>query len=182
MAKVWRVFEGREPTGPLPWIELPLREAVELFALKQTGFVSDLQSRGPRFEPGNRFGPYAGYKHIVVEIEDDEGQKQNWKPGFYKSRIKPKEGLRRLLEQPIVSALGADNVERVEYQSAIDSQGKAALRVTVVIAPGAIQRLPKGATINASARLRERLTEMRDERTPIIEYATEAELLQDAGP
>jgi hypothetical protein len=181
MAKVWPVYGGKEPTRGGPWVELALSDAIELFDLKQSDFVSDLRST-PRFGSTNLDLTFAGYKHIVVEIDDNEARSAGWKAGFYKSRIKPKEGFRRLIQQPFVSVLGADNVERVEYQAAIDSQGRPALRIMVVIAPGAIQRFPRGAVIDASVRLHERLSEMRDERTPIIEYATEAELLQDAGP
>jgi hypothetical protein len=38
------------------------------------------------------------------------------------------------------------------------------------------------AVLDALVSLRQRLREMREERIPIIEYATEAELQQDAGP
>jgi hypothetical protein len=36
--------------------------------------------------------------------------------------------------------------------------------------------------IDASIRLRERLGAMHDDRTPIIGYATQAELAQNGGP
>ena len=181
MAKIWPVYEGREPTRPSPWVDLPLSDAIALFELRPNDFVSDL-TVPPRFGDQNRDLWFAGFKNVVVQIEPDEGRKAKWKPGFYKSRIKPKEAFRRLVQQSFRDVLGANNLVRVQYQSAIDSQGRDALKITVVIAPDAIQRLPRGAALDAAVRLQERLNEMRDDRTPIIEYATEAELLQDAGP
>jgi len=117
-----------------------------------------------------------------VEVEREEGQKTKWKPGFYKSRLTPKEVFRRLIQQPLVAELGNHNVVRAEFEPTTDSQGRGALKITVVIAPGAIQRLANGAVVDALVRLQERLREMRVDRTPIVEYATEAELVQDGGP
>ena len=81
-----------------------------------------------------------------------------------------------------MAELGAENVVRVEFEPATDSQGQDALKITVVIAPGSTEKLAKGASLSALVRLQERLSKMRDDRTPIIEYATEAELAQDGGP
>jgi hypothetical protein len=181
MAKVWPVSEGREHTPPSPWAEIPLSEAIALFELRPQDFVSSLAAP-PHFGNGDRDLWYAGFKHVVVEIEDDEGQKAKWKPGFYKSRIRPREARRRLIQQPLVAELGKDNVIRVEYEPTTDSQGRGALKITVVITPDATDRLANGVVLDALVRLRERLREMRDDRTPILEYATEAELAQDGGP
>jgi hypothetical protein len=51
-----------------------------------------------------------------------------------------------------------------------------------VITPGATKKLKNGAVLDALVKLQERLREMRESRVPIVEYATEAELAQDAGP
>jgi len=183
MAKIWPVYEGKESTRGGPWADLPVPEAIALFELRPNDFLSDLTAiPRPRFGDVDHDLSYAGYKHIVIEIEHDEGQKAKWKPGFYKSRIRPKEAFRRLIQQPLVTELGNDNVVRVEYGPTTDSQGQGALKITVVITPGAAQRLANGVVLDALVRLRERLREMRDDRTPIIEYATEAELAQDGGP
>jgi hypothetical protein len=179
MAKIWPVYEGMNPTIGEPWAVLQASEAIILFELEPEDFVSDLTGT-PRFGDVRHDLWFAGFKYIVVEIDRAEGRKIGWKPGFYRSRIAPKEAFRRLIEQPFVAELGKKNVVRVEYESTIDSWGRDALKITVVIAPGAARRLAKG-TLNASVKLRERLEEIGDERTPIIEYATEAELAQDAS-
>jgi hypothetical protein len=181
MASIWPVSEGRDHTPPVPWVELPLSEVIALCELRQGDFMSDLAVTPRRFGDVDRDLWYAGYKHIVVEVEEGEGRKAKWKAGFYKSRLTPKEVFRRLVQQPLVAALGHDNVVRVEFAPGIDSQGRGAIRTTVVLTPHAIERLPNGAPVDALVRLRERLQEMRVDRTPIIEYATEAELAENGG-
>jgi hypothetical protein len=179
MAKIWPVYEGERPTT-WPWARLPLSEAITLFELRQDDFVSDLETT-PRFGPADRDLTFAGFKHIVVEIERNEGRQARWKPGFYKSRIKPKDAFRRLIQHALASKLGETNVVRVDLKPATDSQGREALKITVVIPPGATQRLKDGAVLDALVKLHERLAEMGESRTPIVEYATEAELAQDAS-
>jgi hypothetical protein len=181
MAKIWPVYEGKRPTVGWPWAHLPLPEAIALFELRPNDFLSDLEAI-PRFGEADRDLTYVGFKHVVVEIERSEARQSDWKPGFYRSRVKPKEAFGRLIRQALVSELGRDNVVRVDWEPTTDSQGQEALKITVVITPGATQRLKGGAALDALVKLQERLDEMRESRTPIIEYATEAELAQDAGP
>jgi hypothetical protein len=143
--------------------------------------VADLDTT-PRFGAAERDLTYAGFKHIVVELEDSETRQSSWKPGFYKSRIKPKDAFGRFIQQALASKLGKDNVVRLDWEPTTDSQGREALKITVVIAPGAAQRLKGDAVLDALVKLRERLGEMGEERTPIVQYATEEELAQDASP
>jgi hypothetical protein len=91
-----------------------LAEAIALCELRPRDFLSDLATRPrPRFADADRDLSYAGFKHIVVVVEEDEGQSAGWKPGFYKSRLTPKETFRRLIQQALIAALGSDNVVRV---------------------------------------------------------------------
>jgi hypothetical protein len=181
MAKIWPVYEGERPTIGGPWARLPMSEAIALFELRPSDFVSDSETT-PRFGPPDRDLTYVGFKHIVVEVEPDEAKQAKWKPGFYRARVKPKEAFSRLIRQAVVSELGDRNVVRVEYEPTTDSQGRDALRITIVITPGATRRIASGAVLDASVKLNKRLQDMREVRIPIIEYATEAELAQDAGP
>jgi hypothetical protein len=112
----------------------------------------------------------------------NEGRQEKWKPGFYKSNIPPREAFGRLIRQALAQKLGHDNVVRVEYSPTIDSWGRDALKIMVVVAPNAAQRLANGAVLDALVQLRQRLREMGEDRTPIVEYATEADLEQDADP
>ncbi|MEX2299268.1 MAG: hypothetical protein WD715_17770 [Dongiaceae bacterium] len=181
MAKIWAAYDGSEPTRGAPWAHLPLEEAVKLFELRQSDYLSDLEET-PRFGDPRRDLTYAGYKHIVVEVEISDVQKSKWKPGYYKSRIKPAVARLRLIRQALAKSLGDKTIVRVASEPATDSQGRAAIRITVVISADAIQKLREGSALLASITLRERLREMQEDLVPIIEYATEAELKQDAGP
>jgi hypothetical protein len=181
MAKIWPVFEGKHPTYGGPWAELPFSEAIGLFELRPTDFLSG-PAVTPRFGDAERDLTWTGFKHIVVEVNESETSKLKWKPGFYRSKVKPKEAFRRLLQHAVTPAFGAENIVRVDYEPTTDSLGQDALRITLVLTPNAIKRLAGGGVLDALVRLQDRLHEMREYRTPIIEYATEAELAQDAGP
>ena len=181
MAKIWPVYEGYRATIGEPWAHLALLEAIELFELRKEDFLSNLETI-PHFGNEERDLTYAGFKYIVVEVERAEGRQAKWKSGFYKSRIKPKDAFNRLLKQALAAELGYKNLVRVDVEPAVDSQNRQALRITAVIESDAAQRFRPGAVLDALVRLQSRLSEMRDDRVPLIEYATEAELRQDAGP
>jgi hypothetical protein len=182
MAEIWPVYDGREPTIGGPWARLPLAEAIALCELQPRDFLSDLATRpGPRFGDADRDLWYAGFKHVVVVVEEDEALKAKWKPGFYKSRLTPKEVFRRLVQQPVVAALGSEDVVRVEVEPTIDAEGLGAMLATVVITPNAIERLGPEAEVDAEVRLQERLREMHVAGTAIMVFATEAELAEDVG-
>jgi hypothetical protein len=173
MANVWRVYDGREPTVGEPWVRLPLAEVVAAFDLGPADFISDLEHT-PRFGDQKRDLRHRGVRHIVVEIEDSEAQQANWRPGFYKTNVQPGEASSRLLQQALEAHLGEGNVVRVELYPTTDFEDREALRIAVVIPPGATPRL-KTRVLDALVAVRERLRDMGDDRSPIIEYATEAE-------
>ena len=181
MAKVWPVYEGGRPTIGGPWASLPLADAIALFQIAAGDIVSELAAP-PRFGVTERDLTYAGFKHIVVEVDRNEGRHAKWKPGFYRSQIRPKDAFGKLLWHALATKLGRDNVVDLIWKPTVDSQGHDALKITVVIAPGAIKKLKNGAALDALVSLQERLVEMRDTRVPILEYATEAELKQVDGP
>jgi hypothetical protein len=156
-------------------------EAVDLFELRQSDYLSDLATT-PRFGgQDSDFGTFAGFRHIVVEIDRNEGRQAEWKPGFYRSRVTPGDARSRLIEQALTIELGAENVVRLEIEPTSNSQGRDALKITVVIPPGAIQKLQDGAVLRALVKVQERLIEMGVDRTPIVEYTTEEELAEDGG-
>lgn len=181
MAKIWPVYEGQRPTFGEPWARLPLGEAIAIFDLQPEDFVSGLDAT-PRFGPHDRDLTYQGFKHVVVEVERREGQRARWKPGFYRSRIKPKEAFGRLIRQAVTAEMGKDNVVRLAWEPTTDSQNREALKIVVVITPGATQRLERGGVLDVLVSVQKRLHEMGDQRIPVIEYVTEAELERDGGP
>ena len=175
MARVWPVYEGAEPTRGGPWADMPLSEAIALLDLEPGHFLSELRD-APRFGDASRDRWFAGYKHVVVEVGENERRRSNWKPGFYLSPLTPKAAFGRLIERVMVLALGRDKVTRVEWEPSVDSEGRDAVRVTVVIEPDAVRTIKGGSLLKALRKLHEQLGRMGDERTPIVEYATEAEL------
>ena len=65
-------------------------------------------------------------------------------------------------------------------ESATDSTGNEALRITIVIKPDFASRLKGDAVLDTLVQIQDKLHEAGEERFPIVEYATEAEL-QDSG-
>ena len=179
MAYIWPVYEGSEPTRGGPWADLAASAAVSIFELKPNHLLCS--EKCPRFGDETRDLTYAGYKHTVVEIDETEAREINFLPGYYHSPVRPKEAFGRLIQQAFADEFGDENVARVEYEPTTDSQGHDALKITVVITPGSAKELAKWAPLSALVRLHKRLGEMRQNRTPIIHYATESELAENAG-
>jgi len=179
MAKIWPVYEGSEPTGGEPWADLPASEVIRLFGLQK----EKSSETPPRFGDVRRDLQFAGLKHIVVEMEEGEVRPGGWKPAFYRSDVTPPDAFDKLVGWALAAELGKDNIIRVNHEPTIDSRGHDAVRIRIVIAPKATRKLEKGAALNALVRLREQLHNMLGDRTPIVEYATEAELAaEDATP
>ena len=135
----------------------------------------------PKFGSTLQDGLVLGYKHVVVELDKAEAKRLQWKAGFYWTNVKPADAFKLLLKQAAAKELGAKNVLRVLSEPTLDSNGNEAIRVTVVVANNTMGNVANNAVLNALVGLRERLREMRDDRTPIIEYATEKELKASAS-
>ena len=123
MAKVWPVYEGKRPTTREPWAVLPLDDAVRVLDLEPEHFLMDLSST-PKFGDMERDLTWVGYRHVVVEIGDDEAS-AGWKPGFYKSPLAPSKAFYKLLEWRIEEQIGRD--WRVELEEGRDADGDRAI-------------------------------------------------------
>lgn len=170
MAKIWPVYEGREPTRGGPWADIPLEEAIALLNLRKRDLISSLE-KTPRFGDVRRDLWYLGYQHVVVEVEPKEASEARWKPGFYKCVFEPKEVLRKIIERAAALELGEENVVRVDIGPSMDLQGGRALRVTVVIGPEAAKHFGK-SVLDALVRIQQ----LGEEPTVVVDFATEAEL------
>lgn len=180
MANIWPVYDGREPTIGGPWASLPVGEAVALLNLREKDFVSGPTST-PRFGPDDVDLRISGYKHVVLEVKTREARGTGWKAGFYRSPLSPYQVAERLFARAVGKVLGPQNVVRVAIEDSTDSTGGDALRFRVVIPAGAAEQLAEGnLPLDALVALREQLSQMRDDRTPIVEFTTEADLL-DVG-
>jgi len=72
--------------------------------------------------------------------------------------------------------LGANVVSEVLAEPATDSEGSEALRVTIVIKPGAAKTLKGDSVLDALLEIQDRLREAGEDRFAIVKYATQDEL------
>jgi hypothetical protein len=85
----------------------------------------------------------------------------------------------------IVRAVATANLSSAVFSNVIsepttDSEGRDALRITIVIEPDVVDRIGGDAVLNTLVEIQDNLRKAGDERFPIVEYATEQEL-QDSG-
>jgi hypothetical protein len=179
MAKIWFVRDGSDPTTGDHWAEMPIDEAARLFALKPSHFLSPLSST-PRFGNATRDFWLAGYRHLVVEIDDSEPARGKWKSGFYRSPVAPAEAFARLIRPEIEKVLGERNVLEVETRDGRDMEGEAVLVVDVVLTPKAAEWRGKVNPVAVSLGLTAYLERIGLNRQTIVQYSTKAERAQAA--
>jgi hypothetical protein len=88
----------------------------------------------------------------------------------------------RMIEEIAKAKLGPENVVRVFTEPDHDWTGQAALRITIVITPGAIERISGDALVDNSYAIHTAFYEAQDERLPHVHYATEEELAAGDDP
>jgi len=86
------------------------------------------------------------------------------------------EAIARRIAENKMATLG---LERVLARPAFDSEGRDALRVTVVLTPEAVQELSGDAALDLLAELNQALQREGEERFAVVEYATEAEMSEE---
>lgn len=82
----------------------------------------------------------------------------------------------QMLEEIAKEKLGRQNVVRVFIEPGVDLDGRDALEVTIVITPGAADRIRSDDLVDNIYEIHTRLHEADDERTPFVRYVTEEEL------
>jgi hypothetical protein len=127
MAKVWPFYEGKRPTtADVPWADMPLDDAIRVLDLEPEHFLRDL-SRTPKFGDTTRNLTLLGYRHVVVEVGDDEA-KADWKPGFYRSPLPPVDAFFRV---QVHQSLG--DRWRDEWKKGQDADGDPAMWLWAVL-------------------------------------------------
>jgi hypothetical protein len=84
--------------------------------------------------------------------------------------------IRNIATTAATANLSSGAVSSVKTDLAIDSEGDPALRITIVIAPGAAERISGEAALATLQQIQKNLWDAGEERFPIVEYATEEEL------
>ena len=87
--------------------------------------------------------------------------------------------IRQIAQEVAIANLASTNVTSVSSSPAIDLDGHDALRITIVIEPGAESRISGDAALDTLVGIQDRLRREGEERLAIVEYATKEEL--DAG-
>ncbi len=88
----------------------------------------------------------------------------------------------RIVRDSVTANFKREFVGDVIVEPAVDSRGQDALRITIVIKPGAANRISGEAAVNNVVQIQDRLLEAGDERFPIIQYATRKELQESDDP
>ena len=81
-----------------------------------------------------------------------------------------------IAQKVAVANLSSAAVKSALSESAVDSQGREALRITIVIEPGAAEKFKGEAVLKTLVEIQNQLQRAGDERFPIIQYATEEDL------
>ena len=69
-------------------------------------------------------------------------------------------------------------LERVVVKPAVDSEGKDALRITFVLTPRGAEEITGDAAVDLLVALQQELAEKDEERSPLVEYATERDIAE----
>jgi hypothetical protein len=78
-----------------------------------------------------------------------------------------------------INRIHKQNLERIITETTTDSDGNEAVRITIVITPGAIKNITGDQALDIIADIQSRFQDKNDSRFPIIEYATEKEIESD---
>jgi hypothetical protein len=90
--------------------------------------------------------------------------------------------INEIVDQVATAHLTRENVDRVMSEPAIDSRGEEAVRITIVIKPGAVDRLKGDPVLDTLLQIQQRLRAAGEERFPIVGYATSDELDHSGDP
>ena len=88
----------------------------------------------------------------------------------------------QIANEVAVSNLTSSSVSSVISEPTVDYEGRDALRIVIIITPGATDRIDGEAALNTLVQLQDRLRQAGEERFPIVEYATKEELEEVDDP
>ena len=91
------------------------------------------------------------------------------------------EALIQIASRAALAHLGESVVESAFVQPSLDSEGREALRITIVIRPGKVGGLSGDKTLDTLYEIQRELSLAGEGRLAIVEYATRKELKQGAA-
>lgn len=89
--------------------------------------------------------------------------------------------LQKLMRDIVHKRLPMIDLQRVQTDVAFDSEGKDAVRFRLVVTPETVDAITGAAAIGLLLEVREQLSAEGEPRSPLVEYATEAELAEEAA-
>jgi hypothetical protein len=89
--------------------------------------------------------------------------------------------IQQIAREVATANLTSANVSSIASSTAIDSEGHEALRITIVIKPGAEVKIKGDAALDTLVQIQDRLRKAGEERFPIVEYATKKELSESGN-
>ena len=84
----------------------------------------------------------------------------------------------RLVGEVAAATLSSGVVDRIYTEPTIDSLGREALRITIVIEDDAVPKISGDAALETLVGVHKKLQEAGEERFPIVEYATHEDLAE----
>jgi hypothetical protein len=87
-----------------------------------------------------------------------------------------KKRIRQIAEQVATANLSSANFTSILSSTTTDSEGHEALRITIIIKPGAETKIKGDAALDTLVQIQDQLRKEGEERLPIVEYATKEEL------
>jgi hypothetical protein len=86
-----------------------------------------------------------------------------------------------LAKQAASANLGAQALESVRAEPIVDSEGRDALRITVIIKPGRVEGLSGNKLLNTLYQIQYQLSLAGEERLAVVDYSTKKELEQSGA-
>jgi hypothetical protein len=86
--------------------------------------------------------------------------------------------IRRIATAVATANLSSQNFTSIASSTATDSEGREALRITIIIPPGAESRIEGNTALKTLVQMQDSLQKAGEERFPIVEYATKKELAE----
>jgi len=92
-----------------------------------------------------------------------------------------REKIEQIVRKVAAANLTDASVSAVQSAPFIDSKGQEALRITIVLTPELVAAIDGKMTLNTLVQISSELQRAGEERFPLVEYATTAELEESAG-
>jgi len=90
------------------------------------------------------------------------------------------EKIAQIAAQIATANLSVSSVSTATSESTVDSEGRDALKITIVLTPGSTAAIKSkaSAVLDTLVQIKKKLQEEGEERFPIVEYATSEELAE----